>query len=144
MADVMVPRARALRLRPEAEARLLGFIVLFAGVAGVASVLVPPPWERLRVAETVLTPWGTGIAEGAAAILGLGLIVVGRGVVQRRRIALWTAVGLLIATTFAHLFGGFDVGYAAVNACGAWLLVRKRRLFVVDPGPARSAAARCS
>jgi len=139
MSQVMVPRARTLRLPPEAEARLLGFIVLFAGVAGVASVLVPPSLERMRVAETFLTPWGTGIAEGAAAILGIGLIVVGRGVVHRRRIALWSAVGLLIASTGAHIASGFDVGPAAVNAAGAWLLLRNRKLFVVDPGPARFA-----
>ena len=139
MSDVMVPRARALRLRPEAEARLLGFIVLIAGVAGVVSVVVPQSLERMRVAETLLTPWGTGIAEGAAAILGIGLIVVGRGVVHRRRVALWTAVALLIASTGAHIASGFDVGPAAVNAAGAWLLVRNRKLFVVDPGRARVA-----
>ena len=139
MSDVMIPRARVLRMRPETEARVLGLIVLIAGIAGVASVLVPPSWERMRVAETILTPWGTGIAEGAAAILGVGLIVVGRGVVHRQRIALWTAVALLIASTGAHIASGFDVGPAAVNVAGAWLLVRNRKLFVVDPGRARFA-----
>ena len=137
---VVVARRRTPRLRAEAEARLLGLFVVAAGVTGVASALRPQSWERIRVAETALTPWGTGIASGAAALLGLGLILVGRGVIQRRRLALWTAFALLAASTAAHLLQGLDVAAAAITAGPATLLFFKRRLFVVDPGPARFTA----
>jgi len=137
---VVVARQRTARLQAEAQARLLGLFVVAAGVAGVASALRPLSWERIRIAEVALTPWGTGIASGAAALLGLGLILVGRGVIQRRRLALWTAFGLLAASTAAHLLQGLDVAAAAISAGPATLLVLKRRLFVVDPGPTRFTA----
>jgi lysyl-tRNA synthetase class 2 len=137
---VVVARERTPRLRAEAEARLLGLCVVAAGAAGVASALAPLSWERIRVAEVALTPWGTGIASGGAALLGLGLILVGRGVIQRRRFALWTAVALLAGSTVAHLLQGLDLVAAGLTAAAATLLIVKRGLFVVDPGTARFTA----
>src|SRR5439155_11449571 len=134
------PRRRLrerLLLNERGVARTLGAIVLGAGVLTMLSALAPRWWEQLRLFQDVLTPWGSRLADGAAALLGAGLVFVGRGVMARRRLAFRMAVGLLVATTLIHLLHDVDLPAACFTTLALLLLVQHRRVFVIDPGPAR-------
>ena len=126
-----------LLLNERGVARALGAIVLGAGVLTMLSALGPRWWERLRLFQDLLTPWGSRLASGAAALLGAGLIFVGRGVMARRRLAFRMGVGLLAGTTVVHVLHDVDLPAAGFTALAALLLVQHRRVFVIDPGPAR-------
>ena len=125
------------RLSADIQARLLGLVVLAAGVADVASAFRQPLHDRLSLVESLFTPPGVRLATGASALLGLGLILVGRAVMGRRQVGLWTAVTLLLASTAANVIGGLEFEEALVSLVLAMLLVGRRSLFVVRPGPAR-------
>ncbi|HET6213170.1 MAG TPA: phosphatidylglycerol lysyltransferase domain-containing protein [Micromonosporaceae bacterium] len=120
-----------------AQARLLGLLVMAAGATTVASALFPPWRGRVRLAEELLTVEGTGLATGAAILVGLGLILVGRGVAQRRRLACHATIALLVAASLTHLAKGFAVEEAAVTAALAGVLWWRRSLFVVPLPPGR-------
>jgi lysyl-tRNA synthetase, class II len=100
---------------------------------------LPRPWRgRLRLVQELFTPQITCLAAGAVALAGLALILVGRGVAQRRRFAFYLTAGLLAVATVTHLIQGRVVVAAAVPAALGAVLVWRRRLFVVAPGPARA------
>jgi lysylphosphatidylglycerol synthetase-like protein (DUF2156 family) len=86
---------RAERYCPIAwQARILGLAVTAAGVACVAAALARPWRGRLRLVQDLFTPQITSLAAGAVALAGLALILVGRGVAQRRRLAFYITVRL--------------------------------------------------
>jgi lysyl-tRNA synthetase class 2 len=122
---------------PRTVARLLGVLVAIAGAATVCSSLATPWSDRLHLADELLTPGVTHAASGVAALSGLALLLVGRGVAGRRRFAWALAVVTLAVATVAHLARGLDAEAAAATASVGGALVWKRRLFVVDPGPER-------
>ncbi len=126
------PAGRARRI-----ARMLGIAVEIAGLATIASALLPEWRGRVRLVENLLTPGVTDVASGAAALAGVSLVLVGRGVAARRRFAWMLAVALLTMTTLAHLAKGLDLDAAAITAAVAVALVWCRDVFVVAPGPAR-------
>jgi lysyl-tRNA synthetase, class II len=127
------------RFPPTTQARWLGWAVAFGGAATVTSALVPQWRDRLAVAERLLTPQGTQLAAGTAALVGIVLVLIGRGVAQRRRLALYAAVGLLSLATLAHLADGLNVETAAITAGLGSVLVWRRHVFVVPVQPARLA-----
>jgi lysyl-tRNA synthetase, class II len=117
--------------------RRLGALVSLAGVVNVASAITPAVHRRLSVAEHALTPDVARLAAGATALVGLVLILIGRGLAQRRRVAQRIAVVLLLASALFHLAKGLDVEEASLAAALAGILVWKHRLFAVPPEPAR-------
>ncbi|HVU73867.1 MAG TPA: phosphatidylglycerol lysyltransferase domain-containing protein [Mycobacteriales bacterium] len=120
-----------------AQARILALVVALAGVLTLATSVRADLAPRLVSVRDVLTPYAAGIANGLTALLGIALLLVGKGLFGRRRLALWGGIVTLLMSSGAHLLEGADVAGAAVTALLAWLLWRRREIFVADPGPAR-------
>lgn len=120
-------------------ARWTGVAVAIAGMATIGAALVPGWRSTLGPLDEVVVPWLAGTASGVLAVAGVVLVLVGRGVAGRRRIAWLVALVALSAATLAHVIGRPLPGAAAVTTSAAALLVWQRRLFVVGPGPARLA-----
>src|SRR5689334_24361626 len=80
-------RTRRIQLSARTEARLVGLLVALVGFLNLVSALTPGLRHRMHVLHEVLTPAMTGAAQGATAILGIGLILLGRGLAHRRRLA---------------------------------------------------------
>jgi lysyl-tRNA synthetase, class II len=96
----------------------------------------------VEMMDRVLTPGVTDLASGAAATLGVALVLVGRGLASRRRVAYWVAVTSLGGSTAAQLLQGSDRRIVMVSLLVLTLLVVNRRLFIVaaDRRRARSVA----
>ncbi|MGZ4212990.1 MAG: phosphatidylglycerol lysyltransferase domain-containing protein [Actinomycetota bacterium] len=127
-------------MKPITRARALGFAVAVAGILNVVSALTPALASRTRALRTLMTPGAFDLATGVAATFGLILLLLGRGIAQRRRAAWWLTLGALGISTLAHIFKGLDLEEATFNAILAVVLVWQRRLFVVRHGPVKRRA----
>ncbi|MCA1830088.1 MAG: bifunctional lysylphosphatidylglycerol flippase/synthetase MprF [Actinomycetota bacterium] len=118
-------------MKPKTRARLLGLAVVTAGLLDVGSALTPELRSRLADMRGFITPYVSRFASGAAAILGVILILLGRGIMQRRRIAFSAALVLLLLTMAAHVIKGLDVEEAGFTLFLLIVLVWNRRLFTI-------------
>jgi lysyl-tRNA synthetase class 2 len=118
-------------VRPTARARTLGLAVAIAGVLNIVSALTPELASRVTALRRLMTPGAFELASGAAALSGIVLVLLGRGIAQRRRAAWAFTVALLVLSAAAHLFKGLDVEEASYSVLLAVLLTWQRRLFVV-------------
>jgi lysyl-tRNA synthetase class 2 len=119
------------------KARLLGLAVSLAGIVNIVSALTPSFGVRFRALRELVTPLSAEIAAGATAVLGIGLLLVGRGISQRKRIAYQVGLVTLLASTATHIVKGLDIEEAAITAALAVVLWVNRRVFVVGPDPLR-------
>lgn len=133
MSQVLEPIAKEHRRR-QREARLLGVAVGVAGVVNVISGLTPNLRSRVEFMQDAFNPDLRQFAHGATALLGLALVLLGRGLVHRRRFAYLAAIAFLGLSIATHVAKGLDVEEAAVMAVVAALLFRSRRLFT-EPTP---------
>jgi lysyl-tRNA synthetase class 2 len=133
------PGARVYRERVDQrlKARLLGLGVISAGAVNVVSALTPAWRARLHIANEIVTPDAARFAAGATALFGLGLILLGRGVAQRRRVAHRAALVLLFLSALAHIAKGLDVEESFFVVSLGLFLVWGHRMFLVDHEPAR-------
>jgi lysyl-tRNA synthetase, class II len=113
--------------------RMLGWAVAAVGALNVVSAMTPAIRSRATDLLLVFTPQVMRAANGATAIFGVCLILLGRGLALRRRPAFWASVGLLAASTVTNVLKGLDVEEAAVAAGIAFALIRNRRLFTARP-----------
>jgi lysyl-tRNA synthetase class 2 len=107
------------------------------GLIDVGSALLPAIDHRFDSVSDFVTPTVRNTAAGATALLGLALLVVGRGLVHRRRLAYRIAVVLLVVTVVTHIVKGLDFEEAVLSIAAAIALVRQRQLFTVPVAPAR-------
>jgi lysyl-tRNA synthetase class 2 len=119
------------------KARLLGLAVSLVGVVNVVSALTPALHDRFHTLRELVTPLSAEIAAGATAVLGVGLLLVGRAISQRKQIAYQVGLGILLVSTATHLIKGLDIEEAALTAAIALLLFLNRRIFVAGPDPLR-------
>jgi len=124
-------------LTPKRQARLLGLAVAFAGLVNIASALTPGARNRLQWTHQALTPDVTHLAAGATALLGVALLLLGRGLAQRRHLAFMGAVTLLVVSTVTHILKGLDFEEAVINLTVAAALLMSRRIFTVETHPTR-------
>jgi lysyl-tRNA synthetase class 2 len=117
--------------------RLLAVVVVLVGAMDLAASLRYDLFPRLVRVRDVLTPNVAGLANGLTALLGLLLVLVGRGLLGRRRLALWAAIGALLVSTVTHGIQGGGLTAAAVTVVLAAVLWRRRELFQADPGRTR-------
>lgn len=122
-------RVPAIALAPGVEAFLLGLLVALTGLVNLISAFTPNLHDRMQFLHDGLTPGVSGLAHGATAILGIGLLLVGRGLARRRRLAYLAALVLLGVSALAHILKGLDVEEATVVLVVAGLLWRARWLF---------------
>ena len=114
------------------EARLLGVLVAISGGLAVLSALAPARQRRLAELERDLAPLAPHVhpaAHAAAALAGLALLLVARGLARRRALSWWLTLGLLSAVGVAHLLKGLDLEEFTVTASVIVLLLQARRLY---------------
>jgi lysyl-tRNA synthetase class 2 len=116
-------------LSPRVEARLLGLLVALTGLVNLISALTPNLRARMQFLHDGLTPGVSGLAHGATAIVGIGLLLVGRGLSHRRRLAYIAALALLGLSALTHILKGLDIEEATVVLLVAGVLWRTRWLF---------------
>ncbi len=135
----MQRRARLLmrRFSVRTRARAIGFAVVFVGVLDILSALTPPIDRRLEWIDTYGAPALANAAAGATAFSGVLLLLIGRGLVRRRRVALWLALAVLLVTAVTHIAKGLDFEEAAAGVAVAALLISQRDIFNVSFAPAR-------
>jgi lysyl-tRNA synthetase class 2 len=114
---------------PDRAARLLGLLVGIAGLVDLVSAFTPGLRARLHLVHEVFAPELTHLAAGATALVGLGLMLVGRGLARRRRLGYLVAIGLLTAATLTDVVKGLDLEEAFFMVVVGLLLYRARRLF---------------
>ena len=117
--------------------RLLGLAVTAAGVVNIASALTPEFRARLHIVRDAFTPEVAHLAMGATALLGIALVLLGRGIARHRRVAYRAALVLLAFSALTHLLKGLDIEEAAISLGVAVLLVRSGRLFTAPTPPAQ-------
>ena len=117
--------------------RLLAFAVTVTGVVNIVSALTPELSARLEVVGDAFTPEVTHVARGATALLGIALVLLGRGIARHRRLAYRAALTLLVISTLTHLAKGLDVEEAVVALAVAALLFRSSFLFTAPTPPSR-------
>jgi len=117
--------------------RLLGLAVTAAGVVNIASALTPEFRARLHIVRDAFTPEVAHLAMGATALLGIALVLLGRGIARHRRVAYRAALVLLAFSALTHLLKGLDIEEAAISVGVAVLLVRSGRLFTAPTPPAQ-------
>jgi lysyl-tRNA synthetase, class II len=125
------------QVRPHTKARLLGLTVAAAGLVTVLSALTPELRLRLDIAHEAFTPAATHLASGATALLGLALLLLGRGIAGRRRFAYMAAVAVLVASAMTHVVKGLDLEESLISLGVAALLLRSRALFTAPMPRAR-------
>jgi len=127
------------RLWPDTDtvARVLGFFVVFVGLACIVSAVSPLWRSRLLAVDTFVTPGANSIATGTIAVFGIALVLMGRGVVQRHRAAARAATVLLFGAGAMHL-GQHHPRAAFLCAVLAFALVSCRGAFVVVAEPHRA------
>ncbi|MDQ6855332.1 MAG: phosphatidylglycerol lysyltransferase domain-containing protein [Actinomycetota bacterium] len=116
--------------------RLLAFAVTVTGIVNLASALTPQFSARLEIVGEAFTPEVTHFARGATALLGVALVLLGRGVLRHRRLAYRAAVMLLAVSAFTHLLKGLDFEEAVVAIGVAVLLIKSGSLFTASTPPA--------
>ena len=128
------PRAQPVARR---RLRLLAFAVTATGLINVLSALTPLMRARLEVVGEAFTPEVAHLARGATALLGVGLILLSRGIARHRRLAYRTALVLLAVSAFTHVLKGLDIEEAVVALGVAVLLLRSSSLFDAATPPHR-------
>jgi len=119
------------------KARLLGLAVSLAGLVNIGSAVTPGLADRFSTLRELVTPLSSEIAAGATAVLGIGLLLVGRGISQRKLIAYQVGLVILLVSTATHVVKGLDIEEAALTAGLALVLWLNRRIFVAGPDPLR-------
>jgi lysyl-tRNA synthetase class 2 len=128
---------RKSRFSPRTRARILGCFVALVGLVDVGSSVLPAIDHRFDAVANFITPTVRNTAAGATALVGLALLVVGRGLAHRRMVAYRLAVGLLFVTVVTHIVKGLDFEEAVLAIVAAVALLRQRQLFTVPVAPAR-------
>jgi lysyl-tRNA synthetase class 2 len=111
--------------------------VTVTGVVNIVSALTPGLGARLEIVRDAFTPEIAQFARGGTALLGVALILLGRGIARHRRVAYLAAIALLAVSAFTHVLKGLDLEEAVISLGVAVLLVRSSSLFTAPTPPAR-------
>ncbi|CAB4796267.1 MAG: DUF2156 domain-containing protein [Actinobacteria bacterium] len=110
-------------------ARFLGLVVVIAGVINIVSAFTPSLRERSSLVTSAFGGSFSELAAGATALIGVALVLVGRGLMRRRRASFLIAVGLLVISIVTHIVKGLDIEESIVMMALAVVLVRSRGIF---------------
>ena len=110
------------------------------GALDVVSAFTPGLREHVDAIAAIFTPGVPDFAAGATAVIGLVLILLGRGLAQRRRLAFVAATVSLGASAVTHLLEGSLIAESVVALALLAMLVGNRRLFTVPPCPRHTRA----
>jgi lysyl-tRNA synthetase, class II len=126
----LTPRARTGTRRTATAFRRAGALAtLLAGLLTIVSAVTANDPARSGVLLTVEPAPVIAIGHALAAMAGLGLIVLTRGVLEGKRRAVDAAIVLLLAAGVLHLVKGLDYEEGAVALAAAAMLAAGRRSF---------------
>src|SRR3954467_13062664 len=109
-----------------------------AGALTVVSALTPSvPWRDAALTEVAPGPL-LALSHVLAALTGIALIALGRGIARGRRSAADAAILVLVVTAALHLAKGLDYEEAAVALALAALLRAARDQLVSGQVPRRA------
>ncbi|AKL74173.1 hypothetical protein IMCC26256_111905 [Actinobacteria bacterium IMCC26256] len=125
----MISQEARLARRKRRFARFLGLVVVIAGVINILSAFTPSLRDRSSLITSAFGESFSELAAGATALIGIALVLVGRGLMRRRRASFLIALGLLGISIVTHLFKGLDIEESIVMMAVALVLVRSRGIF---------------
>jgi phosphatidylglycerol lysyltransferase len=109
--------------------RTSAVIVAAIGIMNIVSAVTPGIAERLKIVETYL-PFQVQYGHLSATLAGLALMVLARGLWNRKRMAWVLTEALLAISVVSHLVKGLDFEEAlAALAVAIWLLVERREFY---------------
>jgi lysylphosphatidylglycerol synthetase-like protein (DUF2156 family) len=109
--------------------RVASVVVLAAGFLSVLSALADPVADRLNVVQQLFPIAIPETAAALAALGGIGLIVLARGIRRGQRRAWLVCLALLVTVAILHLIKGVDVEDAVVALAVAGYLWLHRESF---------------
>lgn len=128
-ADVLVRETSTSHAAQRRTRRLAAGLVALVGFVTLASSLLDPVADRMRLLEELLPITVPQTATALSALAGLSLLLVARGVRRGQRRAWAVCMVVLLASVVLHLLRGLDVAEAAVASTVALYLWRRRDRF---------------
>lgn len=120
------PRSETAELHDRRVRRASALVVFLAGFISLLSALAEPVRDRLNLLNELFPVAIPETAAALAALGGVGLIVLARGIRRGQRRAWVVCMGVLVAITVLHLVKGVDVEEAIVAvAVAAYLWVHR-------------------
>jgi lysyl-tRNA synthetase class 2 len=118
---------------------VLAWATALVGLVAIVSAATPEFADRIDVVNGVLPAGVPSAARTLTLAFGIGLLWLARGLARRKRRAWQLAVGLVLATSVAHLVKGLDFEEATGSLVVLAGLLAARREFVApgDPGSVR-------
>lgn len=129
ISSAAISQEARLARRKRRFARFLGLVVVTAGVINILSAFTPALRQRASLIDSAFEGSFSELAAGATALIGIALVLVGRGLMRRRRASFLIAVGLLVISVVTHLAKGLDIEESIVMFVIAVVLVRTRSIF---------------
>ncbi len=103
--------------------RIVAIMTAVMGGINVLSAVTPALAERVVVLEQYSPLFVRHGGRLTAALSGFALILLARGLWRRKRIAWWTALGILFISAVSHLIKGLDYEEALLaGVLAAWLI----------------------
>ena len=131
------PRSHVGEIRDRRVRRLASLLVVVAGFVSLLSALSEPIRDRLNVVHSLFPMSVPETAAALAALAGIGLIELGRGIRRGQRRAWLVCLGLLLAVAVLHLIKGVDIEEALVALAAAAYLWLHRTSFHAKTDVAR-------
>jgi lysyl-tRNA synthetase class 2 len=131
------PRSHVAEIRDRRERRLASLLVFVAGFVTLLSALSEPIGDRLNVLHSLFPMAVPETAAALAALAGIGLTVLGRGIRRGQRRAWLVCLVLLLAVAVLHLIKGVDVEETIVALAAAAYLWLHRSSFEAKTDVAR-------
>ncbi len=123
------PPARAAEMRHRRVRRMASLVVFVTGFLSLVSAMAEPVRDRLNVINELFPIAIPETAAALAALGGIGLIVLARGIRRGQRRAWLVCLATLITITVLHLVRGVDVGEALIALAVAGYLWLHRDSF---------------
>jgi len=108
--------------------RIAAAFTFLVGVMNVLSAVTPNLAARMPRIEKAL-PLQVHYGHLAAALAGVALVYLSRGLLERKRAAWWVALGALAFSVLSHVVKGLDFEEALIAAVLLVWLLGKRHVF---------------
>ncbi len=131
------PRPRTAPTRDRRIRRLSALVVLLAGFLSLVSALAEPLRDRLAFLDRLVPLAVPETAAALAALAGVGLVMLARGVRRGQRRAWAVCMALLATVAVLHLVKGVDVEETLVSVAAAAYLWLNRGSFSARTDVAR-------
>jgi lysylphosphatidylglycerol synthetase-like protein (DUF2156 family) len=131
------PRSDIAEIRNRRVRRVASLLVFVAGFVSLLSALSEPIRDRLNVVHSLFPMAVPETAAALAALAGIGLLELGRGIRRGQRRAWLVCLALLLAVAVLHLIKGVDIEEALIALASAAYLWLHRSSFQARTDVAR-------